>query len=95
MLGKISFACCCLLVTVVFSSEDGQASQRDPMVYGREAEASNPMYGRQEEGDQPLPAARFFGIKITQTKLNIVTKYINNFNHNFNNISSLIMFVGW
>ena len=63
MLGKISFACCCLLVAVVFSSEDVQGSQRDPMVYGR-----------QEADDQPLPAARFFGIKITQTKLNIVTK---------------------
>lgn len=65
MFGQISFAFCCLLVAVVFSTEQVEkqnAAEYDAMMYAREADASNPMYFNQalssmyaRKDDEPNP----------------------------------------
>ena len=63
MLGKIGFACFCLLVAVALSED----------VHEEDA-GQDSMYHQEVESNHQLPTARFFGIKLTQTKINIITK---------------------
>jgi len=55
-LGRISFAISCLLVAVVFSTEQVVEQQQYPMMYARQGDSANPMYAVQDPAQSSMYA---------------------------------------